>query len=87
MCLDTSDGYQCGACPQGMTGNGTKFGCRPIECADNTCFPGVECVDSAAGFQCGSCPDGYKGNGSHCTDIDEVLDPAMQPHTIYFLMI
>lgn len=70
-----------------MTGNGTKFGCRPIECADNTCFPGVECVDSAAGFQCGSCPDGYKGNGSHCTDIDEVLDPAMQPYTIYFLMI
>lgn len=70
-----------------MTGNGTKFGCRPIECADNTCFPGVECVDSAAGFQCGSCPDGYKGNGSHCGDIDEVLDPAMQPHTIYFLMI
>lgn len=70
-----------------MTGNGTKFGCRPIECADNTCFPGVECVDSAAGFQCGSCPDGYKGNGSHCTDIDEVLDPTMQPRTIYFLMI
>jgi hypothetical protein len=71
-CIDIDDGYLCGACPESMTGNGTKFGCHPIGCDTDPCFPNVACEDSLTGFKCAACPDGYKGNGTHCTDIDEV---------------
>mgnify|MGYP001800519020 FL=1 len=46
VCTPTPTGYQCGACPQGMTGNGIE--CIPlITCADDPCFPGVLCTDTS----------------------------------------
>ena len=42
-------------------GDGTKEGCRRLQCSDGACFPGVECKDSRNGPKCGSCPPGYIG--------------------------
>uniref|UniRef100_A0A803T6V3 Thrombospondin 4 n=1 Tax=Anolis carolinensis TaxID=28377 RepID=A0A803T6V3_ANOCA len=82
-CTDTADGFQCGPCPEGFTGNGIV--CTDIdECRYNPCFPGVRCVNMAPGFRCEACPPGYTGqiiqsvginsaknNKQVCMDIDE----------------
>ncbi|KAF7250204.1 Thrombospondin-4, partial [Varanus komodoensis] len=82
-CTDTSDGFQCGPCPEGFTGNGVI--CTDVdECRYNPCFPGVRCVNMAPGFRCEACPPGYTGqivqglginsaknNKQVCSDIDE----------------
>ncbi|GAB0203861.1 thrombospondin-4 [Grus japonensis] len=82
-CVDTAEGFQCGPCPEGLTGNGVT--CSDIdECRYNPCFPGVRCVNTAPGFQCETCPPGYTGqtvqgigvsyaksNKQVCLDIDE----------------
>uniref|UniRef100_A0A8C2IUX5 Thrombospondin 3b n=1 Tax=Cyprinus carpio TaxID=7962 RepID=A0A8C2IUX5_CYPCA len=79
-------GYQCGPCPEGMTGNGTH--CQDIdECTAQPCFSAELCVNTAKGFTCESCPIGFtgptlKGVGfefakSHkqeCVDIDECAE-------------
>lgn len=71
-CLDTSDGFECGACPTGTEGDGVQ--CTDIDaCLDSPCFAGVQCADRAApdlGFDCGGCPSGMEGDGLQCTDID-----------------
>ncbi|KAJ6669807.1 hypothetical protein lerEdw1_000356 [Lerista edwardsae] len=82
-CTDTADGFQCGPCPEGFTGNGVT--CTDVdECRYNPCFPGVRCVNMAPGFRCEACPPGYTGqiiqgaginsaknNKQVCLDIDE----------------
>ena len=73
-CYDVSNGYRCGPCPPGMTGDGRRGNCvvARIGCDTNPCFKGVQCVDTTDGFRCGNCPVGYDGNGTHCRDQDEV---------------
>uniref|UniRef100_A0A8C9MV95 Thrombospondin 4 n=1 Tax=Serinus canaria TaxID=9135 RepID=A0A8C9MV95_SERCA len=82
-CMETAEGFQCGPCPEGLTGNGVT--CSDIdECRYNPCFPGVRCVNTAPGFRCETCPPGYTGqtvqgiglsyaksNKQVCLDIDE----------------
>uniref|UniRef100_A0A8C0V9B6 Thrombospondin 4 n=1 Tax=Cyanistes caeruleus TaxID=156563 RepID=A0A8C0V9B6_CYACU len=82
-CMETAEGFQCGPCPEGLTGNGVT--CSDIdECRYNPCFPGVRCVNTAPGFRCETCPPGYTGqamqgiglsyaksNKQVCIDIDE----------------
>ena len=59
-CRNVANGFTCGPCPPGLTGNGKREGCRPARqtCANSPCFPGVDCVDTAFGFQCDPCPPG-----------------------------
>uniref|UniRef100_A0A8C8F117 Thrombospondin 3 n=1 Tax=Oncorhynchus tshawytscha TaxID=74940 RepID=A0A8C8F117_ONCTS len=88
-CTETREypGYRCGACPEGMMGNGTH--CQDIdECAvARPCFSSEGCVNTAKGFTCESCPVGFSGSllsgvgvefaKSHkqeCTDVDECAD-------------
>uniref|UniRef100_A0A6I8NS39 Thrombospondin 4 n=1 Tax=Ornithorhynchus anatinus TaxID=9258 RepID=A0A6I8NS39_ORNAN len=82
-CTDTRDGFQCGPCPEGYTGNGVV--CDDVdECAFGPCFPGVRCVNLAPGFRCDPCPAGFTGpslqglgaasartNKQVCADVDE----------------
>uniref|UniRef100_A0A4W5MFP6 Thrombospondin 3b n=1 Tax=Hucho hucho TaxID=62062 RepID=A0A4W5MFP6_9TELE len=62
-CTETHEypGYHCGACPDGMTGNGTH--CQDIdECAlARPCFSPDGCVNTAKGFTCEPCPVGFSG--------------------------
>ncbi|XP_045352785.1 thrombospondin-4 [Leopardus geoffroyi] len=87
-CTDTRDGFQCGPCPEGYTGNGIT--CSDIdECKYHPCYPGVRCVNLAPGFRCDACPMGFTGpmvqgvgisfaksNKQVCTDIDECQNGA-----------
>uniref|UniRef100_A0A8B9UUU2 Thrombospondin 4 n=1 Tax=Anas zonorhyncha TaxID=75864 RepID=A0A8B9UUU2_9AVES len=67
-CMETAEGFQCGPCPEGLTGNGVT--CSDIdECRYSPCFPGVRCVNTVPGFRCETCPPGY--TGQICLDIDE----------------
>jgi len=70
-CTDTIFGPECGPCPDGWVGDGTKDNCTET-CQTDPCFPGVECLDGPVGPICGLCPAGYQGNGAECIDIDEV---------------
>ncbi|XP_049722692.1 thrombospondin-4 isoform X1 [Elephas maximus indicus] len=88
QCTDTRDGFQCGPCPVGYTGNGIT--CSDIdECKYHPCYPGVRCVNLAPGFRCDACPVGFTGpvvqgvgitfaksNKQICTDIDECRNGA-----------
>uniref|UniRef100_A0A8D8UWR1 Thrombospondin-3a n=1 Tax=Cacopsylla melanoneura TaxID=428564 RepID=A0A8D8UWR1_9HEMI len=84
QCYDTVEGYTCGPCPSGYTGNGEK--CQPIGgCSRNPCAPGVRCdnIPEHPYYRCGMCPDGMTGNGTRCHDIDECdlaepCDPRVQ---------
>ncbi|XP_035247245.1 thrombospondin-4-B [Anguilla anguilla] len=87
MCFETTDGVECGPCPDGYTGDG--FRCDDVdECQFNPCFPGVRCVNTAPGFRCEACPRGYTGqilegvgiiyaqtNKQECNDVDECQGP------------
>ncbi|KAK7124768.1 hypothetical protein R3I94_018977 [Phoxinus phoxinus] len=82
----TYPGYQCGPCPEGMTGNGTH--CQDIdECTAQPCFSAELCVNTAKGFTCESCPIGFigttlrgvglefaKSHKQECVDIDECAE-------------
>lgn len=61
-CLDTDEGFRCGACPRGYYGDGIRCERYPT-CADSPCFQGVECQDTERGYRCGSCPAGLTGDG------------------------
>ncbi|XP_022257028.1 cartilage oligomeric matrix protein-like isoform X2 [Limulus polyphemus] len=67
LCEDTPRGYQCGPCPRGFQGNGTK--CIPlVTCSDKPCFPDVRCYDrEKIGYECGPCPPGFTGDGVNCS--------------------
>ena len=71
-CTEEADGFSCGACPDGLEGDGQT--CTDIDgCAIAPCFEGVVCTDNAApdeGATCGDCPEGFFGNGVVCTDVD-----------------
>ncbi|CAO2592990.1 Thbs4 [Lemmus lemmus] len=87
-CTDTRDGFQCGPCPDGYTGNGIT--CSDVdECKYNPCYPGVRCVNLAPGYRCDACPVGFTGpmvqgvgvnfaktNKQVCTDVDECRNGA-----------
>lgn len=87
-CTDTRDGFQCGPCPDGYTGNGIT--CSDVdECKYHPCYPGVRCVNLAPGFRCDACPVGFTGpmvqgvginfaktNKQVCTDVDECRNGA-----------
>ncbi|XP_069107696.1 LOW QUALITY PROTEIN: von Willebrand factor D and EGF domain-containing protein-like [Argopecten irradians] len=70
-CVEVGDGFRCGQCPVGMTGNGITC---DRSCASNPCFPGVRCTDLAMSdpgftnnaFACGQCPPHYLGDGQRC---------------------
>lgn len=65
QCVDTADGFRCGPCPRGYTGDGIS--CKQlITCNHRPCFQGVRCYDTEDGHQCGPCPAGYTGNGVVC---------------------
>ncbi|GIX87096.1 thrombospondin-4 [Caerostris darwini] len=41
QCADTSDGFRCGPCPRGYTGDGVS--CKQVvTCNDRPCFEGKE---------------------------------------------
>lgn len=72
-CFDTPEGYRCGQCPPGQTGDGVT--CDNMDnCHPNPCFPGVQCgnINQPPYYRCGDCPPGLTGNGTICVDIDEV---------------
>ncbi|GIY95080.1 thrombospondin-4 [Caerostris extrusa] len=65
QCADTSDGFRCGPCPRGYTGDGVS--CKQVvTCNDRPCFEGVRCYDVDSSYRCGPCPPGYTGNGVTC---------------------
>lgn len=69
QCIDTSDGFRCGPCPRGYTGDGvtcTKY----VTCNARPCYEGVRCYDVESGYRCGPCPPGYTGNGVTCKPAD-----------------
>ncbi|XP_053213437.1 cartilage oligomeric matrix protein-like [Panonychus citri] len=64
-CIDlpeSSQGFTCGSCPPGFTGNGLN--CQDIdECSlANPCAIGVVCTNLSPGFVCDPCPSGQSGN-------------------------
>uniref|UniRef100_A0A6Q2XMX7 TSP C-terminal domain-containing protein n=1 Tax=Esox lucius TaxID=8010 RepID=A0A6Q2XMX7_ESOLU len=82
-------GYRCGACPNGMTGNGTH--CKDIDEKPLPSHAAVKCFCALAqpsqGFTCEPCPVGFSGPplsgvglefaNSHkqeCNDVDECAD-------------
>ncbi|MBN3286309.1 TSP3A protein, partial [Polyodon spathula] len=98
-CMETYEypGYRCGACPEGMMGNGTH--CKDIdECSlAQPCFPGSNCVNMATGFRCEACPPGYWGpemsgvgvqyaktHKQECADIDECNNGACVPNSVCY---
>ncbi|KAK6464946.1 thrombospondin-3a-like isoform X1 [Huso huso] len=98
-CMETYEypGYRCGACPEGMMGNGTH--CKDIdECSlAQPCFPGSRCVNMATGFRCEACPPGYWGpelsgvgvqfartHRQECADIDECNNGACVPNSVCY---
>ncbi|KAK1154757.1 thrombospondin-3a isoform X1 [Acipenser oxyrinchus oxyrinchus] len=98
-CMETYEypGYRCGACPEGMMGNGTH--CKDIdECSlAQPCFPGSRCVNMATGFRCEACPPGYWGpelsgagvqyaktHKQECADIDECNNGACVPNSVCY---
>ncbi|CAH0392455.1 unnamed protein product [Bemisia tabaci] len=79
QCYDTVEGFQCGSCPNGYSGDGRH--CKPRGGCDlNPCHHGVQCVDTqeAPYYRCGACPQGSTGNGTNCHDLDEPCDPRCQ---------
>ncbi|KAL1454459.1 hypothetical protein WDU94_010709 [Cyamophila willieti] len=70
QCINTPGSFQCGACPQGYTGNGLY--CVDIdECLVNnggcSMTPYVECTNTLGYRRCGSCPPGWVGDdGTSC---------------------
>ncbi|CAG0916319.1 unnamed protein product [Notodromas monacha] len=66
-CFDTPNGFRCGPCPRGYSGDGRTCQ-RIVTCDDRPCFPNVPCYESGAGdgYRCGACPTGYTGNGKTC---------------------
>ena len=70
-CTDTMFGLECGPCPYGNSGNGTKNNCIET-CELDPCYEGVRCTDTNTGPVCGDCPVGWQGDGIECIDIDEV---------------
>ena len=84
LCLNS-----CGSCPAGMSGDGTRSGCRPYSerCSSTSCFRGVRCTETATGVVCGSCPAGYKGNGRSCRDVNEVSRGQINVINVLFLEI
>uniref|UniRef100_A0A2K5LTF5 Thrombospondin 4 n=1 Tax=Cercocebus atys TaxID=9531 RepID=A0A2K5LTF5_CERAT len=94
QCTDSRDGFQCGPCPEGYTGNG-------ITCIDtldffvfsakyHPCYPGVRpAVNLSPGFRCDACPVGFTGPWCRvvgisfvCTDIDECRNGACVSNSI-----
>ncbi|KAK5619814.1 Thrombospondin-4 [Crenichthys baileyi] len=87
-CIESLEGPECGSCPDGMEGNGTR--CTDVdECSVMPCHMGVRCINTSPGFRCGSCPAGYIGpqvqgvglayataNKQVCKDIDECDGPS-----------
>eukprot|EP01130_Rhizamoeba_saxonica_P004548 TRINITY_DN1855_c0_g1_i1.p1 TRINITY_DN1855_c0_g1~~TRINITY_DN1855_c0_g1_i1.p1 ORF type:complete len:1457 (-),score=361.01 TRINITY_DN1855_c0_g1_i1:73-4035(-) len=71
--LTVTEGYTCGSCPTGYTGDG-KVCTNVNECNSNPCFVPETCVDTIGSYTCGSCPDGYTGDGESCVDINECLE-------------
>ncbi|KAJ1209432.1 hypothetical protein NDU88_004810 [Pleurodeles waltl] len=83
QCVNTADGFECGPCPDGFSGNGVT--CTDVdECQYHPCFPGVRCLNTSPGFKCEACPPGYTGAATQaigityartkkqvCTDINE----------------
>ncbi|XP_007897103.1 cartilage oligomeric matrix protein [Callorhinchus milii] len=86
LCTNSVDGFKCGACPEGFTGNGTH--CTDVdECRMKPCFRRVRCINTSPGFRCEACPSGFTGsrfggegetfaqmNKQVCNDIDECED-------------
>lgn len=66
-------GPECGPCPRGYRGDGTKVNCTAT-CLLDPCYDGVRCTDTPTGPICGSCPPGFQGDGEECIDIDEVTE-------------
>ena len=70
ICFDLappSDGYKCGECPPGYTGDGET--CVDVnECDDGNnggCDALTTCTNNVGGLPtCGACPTGYKGSGT-----------------------
>ncbi|KAL8589105.1 hypothetical protein ACOMHN_017268 [Nucella lapillus] len=62
-CVDTEEGFRCGACPSGYYGDGVRCE-RYTTCADRPCFRGVACQDTERGYRCGECPAGMTGDGT-----------------------
>ncbi|XP_039274396.2 thrombospondin-4-like isoform X2 [Styela clava] len=84
-CEDTEDGFTCGRCPSGFTGNGIH--CDDIdecETSFDPCSAIAGCINTQGGYYCNLCPEGgfeqsYKEievaeriiQKQVCTDIDE----------------
>lgn len=63
-CTVTHQGFECGACPEGYSGDGTE--CVDVdECATSPCDPNASCTNAPGGFSC-ECERGYIGDGLTC---------------------
>ena len=60
--LDRAPYFRCGACPEGLSGNGTW--CSDLDECDlaDPCDVAVTCYNTIPGFRCGPCPPGYTGS-------------------------
>uniref|UniRef100_A0AAQ6A8K8 Cartilage oligomeric matrix protein n=1 Tax=Amphiprion ocellaris TaxID=80972 RepID=A0AAQ6A8K8_AMPOC len=70
-CMETPQGIKCGACPDGMEGNGTHCidvdeVCKDINECDGSnnggCVENSVCMNTPGSFRCGPCKPGYVGD-------------------------
>ena len=86
LCTDLAppkDGFKCGKCPKGSTGDGVTCAEENLCVTKNPCDPLTTCSNN--GKTCSACPAGYKGSGksgckpiSSCEKNNGGCDPSTQ---------
>ncbi|PNJ49705.1 THBS4 isoform 4 [Pongo abelii] len=89
QCTDSRDGFQCGPCPEGYTGNGITCidvdeVCTDIdECRNGACVPNSICVNTLGSYRCGPCKPGYTGDQIRgCKAERNCRNPELNPCSV-----